>query len=149
MRIETEELYFKSREEMIESIGEEYIEAVDNTEEIANKCNLFIDFGSFKFPHYEIPEGFNTIEDYLKKLVYDGIEERYSSGMTERILERVEYELSVINRMGYAGYFVVVWDFINYAKSRDIPIGPGRGSAAGSIVSYALKITDLCNDCSL
>ena len=143
MRIETEELYFKSREEMIESIGEEYIEAVDNTEEIANKCNLFIDFGSFKFPHYEIPEGFNTIEDYLKKLVYDGIEERYSSGMTERILERVEYELSVINRMGYAGYFVVVWDFINYAKSQDIPIGPGRGSAAGSIVSYALKITDL------
>lgn len=143
MKIQTTELYFKNRDEMLESIGNEYIEAIDNTEEIANKCNLFIDFGSFKFPFYEIPKNFNSIEDYLKKLVYDGVQERYSSGMTENILERLEYELSVINKMGYAGYFVVVWDFINYAKKNNIPIGPGRGSAAGSIVSYALKITDL------
>lgn len=143
MRIETEELYLKSREEMIESIGEEYTEAVDNTAEIAGKCNLSIDFGTFKFPYFEVPTCVKTIEEFLRKLVYKGLEERYPSGLTETMVERVEYELSVIIKMGYAGYFVVVWDFINYAKLNRIPVGPGRGSAAGSIVAYALKITDL------
>ena len=143
MRIETEELYLKSREEMIESLGEEYIEAIDNTEEVSNKCNLSIDFGTFKFPYYKLPTCVKNIKEFLRKLVYLGLEERYPSGLTEKMLERVEYELSVINKMGYAEYFVVVWDFINYAKMKKIPIGPGRGSAAGSIISYALKITDL------
>ncbi|WP_300394143.1 DNA polymerase III subunit alpha, partial [Fusobacterium sp.] len=143
MRIETEELYLKSREEMIDSLGEEYLEAIDNTIEISNKCNLSIDFGTFKFPYYKLPTCVKNIEEFLRKLVYLGLEERYPSGLTEKMLERVEYELSVINKMGYAEYFVVVWDFINYAKEKGIPIGPGRGSAAGSIISYALKITDL------
>lgn len=143
MRIETEELYLKSRDEMISSLGEEYIEAVDNTIEISQKCNLSIDFGSFKFPYYEVPTCAKTPEEFLRKLVYKGLEDRYPSGLTESMLERVEYELSVINKMGYAGYFIVVWDFIAYAKNNRIPVGPGRGSAAGSIVAYALKITDL------
>ena len=143
MRIETEELYLKSREEMIASIGEEFTEAVDNTAEVSAKCNLSIDFGTFKFPYFQVPSCVKTIEEFLRKLVYRGLDERYPSGLTEKMVERVEYELSVINKMGYAGYFVVVWDFINYAKQQRIPIGPGRGSAAGSIVSYALKITDL------
>lgn len=143
MRIETDELYLKSRDEMIASLGEEYIEAIDNTSLVATKCNLNIDFGSFKFPYYELPTCVKTIEDLLRRLVYLGLEDRYPSGLTERIVERVEYELSVINKMGYAEYFVVVWDFITYAKQHDIPIGPGRGSAAGSIIAYALKITDL------
>lgn len=143
MRIETEELYLKSRDEMIASLGEEYTEAVDNTAEISGKCNLSIDFGSFKFPYYQVPTCVKSIEEFLRKLVYKGLEDRYPSGLTEKMVERVEYELSVINKMGYAGYFIVVWDFINFAKSNRIPIGPGRGSAAGSIVAYALKITDL------
>ena len=143
MRIETDELYLKSREEMMESLGEEYAEAVDNTALISSKCNLSIDFGSFKFPYYELPKCVKNTEEFLRKLVYVGIEERYPNGLTEKILERVEYELSVINKMGYAEYFVVVCDFIHYAKENGIPIGPGRGSAAGSIVAYALKITDL------
>ena len=143
MRIETDELYLKSRDEMIESLGEEYTEAVDNTGEIAGKCNLSIDFGTFKFPYFQVPTCVKTIEEFLRKLVYKGLDERYPSGLTETMVERVEYELSVIIKMGYAGYFVVVWDFINYAKLHKIPVGPGRGSAAGSIVAYALKITDL------
>lgn len=143
MRIETDELYLKSRDEMIASLGEEYTEAVDNTAEISGKCNLSIDFGSFKFPYYQVPTCVKSIEEFLRKLVYKGLEDRYPSGLTEKMVERVEYELSVINKMGYAGYFIVVWDFINFAKSNRIPIGPGRGSAAGSIVAYALKITDL------
>lgn len=143
MRIETDELYLKSREEMIESLGEEYTEAVDNTALVSSKCNLSIDFGSFKFPYYKLPKCVKNTEEFLRKLVYVGIEDRYPNGLTEKILERVEYELSVINKMGYAEYFVVVCDFIHYAKENGIPIGPGRGSAAGSIVAYALKITDL------
>ena len=143
MRIETDGLYLKSRDEMIASLGEEYTEAVDNTGEIAGKCNLSIDFGTFKFPYFQVPTCVKTIEEFLRKLVYKGLDERYPSGLTETMVERVEYELSVIIKMGYAGYFVVVWDFINYAKLHKIPVGPGRGSAAGSIVAYALKITDL------
>ncbi|MEF9933039.1 MAG: DNA polymerase III subunit alpha [Cetobacterium sp.] len=143
MKIETEELFLKSREEIIESIGEEYIESVNNSEEIAEKCNLKIDFGGFKFPKYEVTDGSASIEEFLRKIVYKGLKERYPNGLTEEIVERIEYELDTIEKMGYAGYFVVVWDFIDYAKKNKIPIGPGRGSAAGSLVAYSLKITDL------
>ncbi len=143
MRIETDELYFKSRQEMIDSLGEKFIKAINNTEEIANRCNLDIEFGKFKFPYYELPENFKTSNDYLKSLVYSGLEERYPFGISKEILERAEYELSIINRMGYSEYFIVVWDFINFAKTHNIPIGPGRGSAAGSLVAYSLKITEL------
>lgn len=143
MKIETEELYLKNREEMIEALGEEYIEAINNTCEISDKCSVQIEFGKFKFPHYVIPIEFKNIEAYLKYLIYEGLKNRYPLGFNKEIIERVEYEISVINKMGYAGYFVVVWDFINFAKEKGIPIGPGRGSAAGSLVAYALKITEL------
>ncbi|WP_426709010.1 DNA polymerase III subunit alpha [Cetobacterium sp. SF1] len=143
MKIETQELFLKSREEMIESLGEDYIEAINESEKIAEKCNLNIDFGTFKFPHYEIPTCVKNIDDFLKKLVYMGLTKRYPDGIKEEVLERAEYELNVIKEMGYSGYFVVVWDFIDYGKKHNIPIGPGRGSAAGSIVAYALGITQL------
>ena len=120
-----------------------YLEAVNNTIEIAERCNVNIEFGKFKFPEYEIPSCVKTIEEFLRKLVYFGLSKRYPHGLTISVLERVEYELSVIEKMGYAAYFVVVWDFIDYAKRNRIPIGPGRGSAAGSLVAYALRITEL------
>ena len=143
MRIETEELFLKSREQVLGQLGEKYIEAVDNTIVIAERCNVDIEFGHFKFPDYKIPTCVKTIEAFLRKLVYLGLSKRYSHGLTKSIVERVEYELGIIEKMGYAGYFVVVWDFIDFAKRKNIPIGPGRGSAAGSLIAYALGITQL------
>ncbi|MBC2851383.1 DNA polymerase III subunit alpha [Cetobacterium sp. 8H] len=143
MKIDSKELFLKSREEMIDSLGEKYIEAINQTEEIANRCNLKLEFGELKFPKYEIPSCSKNAKDFLRKIVYKGLSERYPSGLNEELLKRVEYELDVILKMGYEEYFIVVWDFISYAKGKNIPIGPGRGSAAGSLVAYALKITDL------
>lgn len=143
MRIETTELYLKSRAEMIASLGEEFIEAIDRTEEIAERCNLNLEFGELKFPHYEIPSCVKDAKEFLCKIVFQGIYKRYSLGVTEEVLKRVEYELKTIIDMGYEEYFIVVWDFISYAKSKNIPIGPGRGSAAGSLVAYLLGITEL------
>ncbi|MGL4402766.1 MAG: DNA polymerase III subunit alpha [Fusobacteriaceae bacterium] len=159
MKIETHELYFKSREQMsgvslfftqeyILGKGNEVLrvaleKALDTTLEISERCNLEIKFGEFKFPKYPLPSGFNSIESFLRDRVFHGLSLRYPDGYPESVTERAEYELSVINRMGYAEYFIVVWDFIRYAREQNIPIGPGRGSAAGSLVSYALKITDL------
>lgn len=142
MKIDTDQLYLKSREQMLRNLGK-YEGAIENTLEISAKCNLEIEFGVFKFPEYKIPQGEESIESYLKKLVDLGLEKRYGVPINEDIRERVDYELDVINKMGYAAYFVVVWDFIDYAKRNDIPVGPGRGSAAGSIVAYALGITEL------
>lgn len=143
MKIETKELFLKSRMEIINSLGEEFIDAIDITEEIAEKCNLNLEFGELKFPKYEIPNCVKTPGEFLRKIVYKGLSQRYPSGLSEELLKRVEYELEVILKMGYEEYFIVVWDFIYYAKGKNIPIGPGRGSAAGSLVAYALKITDL------
>ncbi|MEG2220774.1 MAG: DNA polymerase III subunit alpha, partial [Cetobacterium sp.] len=143
MKIDSKELFLKSREEMIDSLGEKYIEAINQTEEIANRCNLKLEFGELKFPKYEIPSCSKNAKDFLRKIVYKGLSQRYPSGLNEELLKRVEYELDVILKMGYEEYFIVVWDFISYAKGKNIPIGPGRGSAAGSLVAYALKITDL------
>ena len=143
MKIETKELFLKSRMEIINSLGEEFIDAIDITEEIAEKCNLNLEFGELKFPKYEIPNCVKTPGEFLRKIVYKGLSQRYPSGLSEELLKRVEYELEVILKMGYEEYFIVVWDFISYAKGKNIPIGPGRGSAAGSLVAYALKITDL------
>lgn len=143
MRIETEELFLKSREQILEQLGEKYIEAINNTTIIAEKCNVDIEFGHFKFPNYKIPTCVKTIEAFLRKLVYLGLSKRYPHGLTQSIIERVEYELRIIEKMGYAGYFVVVWDFIDFARRKNIPIGPGRGSAAGSLIAYALGITQL------
>jgi DNA polymerase-3 subunit alpha len=142
MRIETDQLFLKSREQILEDLGK-YEGALENTVEIASKCNLELEFGVFKFPEYEIPNCVKSIGEFLRKLVYQGIKKRYASDPGKEVLERVEYELDVINRMDYAGYFVVVWDFIYYAKNNKIPVGPGRGSAAGSIVAYTLGITEL------
>ena len=143
MRIETEELFLKSREQVLGQLGEKYLEAVDNTIIIAERCNVDIEFGHFKFPDYKIPTCVKTIEAFLRKLVYLGLSKRYPHGLTKSIVERVEYELGIIEKMGYAGYFVVVWDFIDFARRKNIPIGPGRGSAAGSLIAYALGITQL------
>lgn len=143
MKIETEELFFKSREQIIDSVGEEYIEGVDETENIAKRCNLELEFGKLKFPKYELPAGYKNAKEYLKELVFEGLSKRYPMGINETILKRAEYELEVIFKMGYEEYFIVVWDFIAYAKKNNIPIGPGRGSAAGSLIAYALKITEL------
>lgn len=143
MRIETQGLFLKSGEQMFFELGDKYEEAINNTVEIANSCNIDIEFGEFKFPTYEIPTCVKSIEAFLRKLVYFGLSRRYPLGLTETVVERVEYELNVIEKMGYAAYFVVVWDFIDFAKKNNIPIGPGRGSAAGSLVAYALNITQL------
>ena len=142
MSFETNDFYIKSPEEM-----EEYFknipEALENTLEVANKCNVEFEFGHTILPNYDVPEEFKTHYDYLKKLCDDGLQKKYGDAITQEILDRAEYELSVIKKMGYVDYFLIVWDYINYAKSQGIPVGPGRGSGAGSIVAYAIGITDI------
>lgn len=142
MRIDTEEIYFKSREQMSERLGK-YKGAIENTVKIAKRCNLEMEFGKFKFPDYKVPEGETSVESYIRTLVYEGMKKKYGDSPSEEIVKRTEYELGVIINMGYSAYFIVVWDFISYSKKNNIPIGPGRGSAAGSMVAYLLGITDL------
>ena len=148
MRYEGGQYFVKSEEEM-KGLFPYAWEAVENTQRIADRCHVDIEFGVTKLPKYEVPEGYDSWS-YLNKLCYDGMEERYGkdleaqAGSTGQSLrERLDYELSVIRSMGYVDYFLIVWDFINYAKMNGIMVGPGRGSAAGSIVSYALKITNI------
>ena len=140
MRYEGGQYYVKSEEEMRELFS--YIpEAIDNTAKIAERCNVEIEFGVTKLPRYEVPEGYDSW-GYLNHLCSEGFKERYPED--DGILkERLEYELGVIKSMGYVDYFLIVWDFINFARSHGIAVGPGRGSAAGSIVSYCLKITNI------
>ena len=140
MRYGEGQYYLKSPEEMLEKFP--YVkEALENTHKIAERCNVEIVFGDQKIPKYDVPEGY-TAFTYLEKLCMDGIKERYRP-VTDELYERLKYELNVINNMGYVDYFLIVWDFINYAKENGIAVGPGRGSAAGSIVSYCLKITNI------
>ena len=149
MRYEGGQYYVKSEEEM-KGLFPYAWEAVENTQRIADRCHVEIEFGVTKLPKYEVPEGYDSWS-YLNTLCMQGLQERYQEederealekiGMT--LKERLDYELSVIRRMGYVDYFLIVWDFINYAKSNGIAVGPGRGSAAGSIVSYCLHITDI------
>ena len=145
MRYEGGQYFVKSEEEM-KGLFPYAWEAVENTQVIADRCNVEITFGETKLPHYEVPEGYDSWT-YLNKLCSDGLQERYGEGSEEDSLRtlraRLDYELGVIRTMGYVDYFLIVWDFINYAKQNGIPVGPGRGSAAGSIVSYCLKITDI------
>ena len=147
MRYEGGQYFVKSEEEM-KGLFPYAWEAVENTQLIADRCNVEIKFGETKLPHYEVPEGYDSWT-YLNKLCDDGLAERYGDGNQpagatgQTLRERLDYELGVIKRMGYVDYFLIVWDFINYAKSNGIPVGPGRGSAAGSIVSYCLKITNI------
>ena len=142
MRFQTDDFYIKSPEEM-KDYFKNIPEAIENTVEIANKCNVEFEFGHTILPNYDVPEKFETHYDYLKKLCDDGIQKKYGENTTQEILDRAEYELSVIKKMGYVDYFLIVWDYINYAKSQGIPVGPGRGSGAGSIVAYTIGITDI------
>ena len=140
MRYEGGQYYIKSEEEMRE-LFPYALQALQNTQRIADRCQVEIEFGVTKLPKYDVPEGYTSWE-YLKKLCYDGLAARYPDA-GQQLKERLEYELSTIRSMGYVDYFLIVWDFINYARTRDIMVGPGRGSAAGSIVSYCLGITSI------
>lgn len=139
------EFYIKSKDEMRQAFAwmddDTFEECVKNTEEIAGKCHIEIELGNAPLPHYDVPEGY-TNETYLEHIVYEGLKKRYGE-ITPELKERVDYELRVINKMGFPAYFLITWDFIHYAKTHNIPVGPGRGSAAGSVVAYALEITDL------
>ncbi|MFQ6114528.1 MAG: DNA polymerase III subunit alpha, partial [bacterium] len=143
LRYTTEQIYFKSQEKMVEAFSE-YPEAVAMTSEIADNCNVILNFDATYLPQYHIPgnETAHTLEEYLKKLAFEGAKKRYDT-VTPEIESRLRHELDIINKMGYAGYFLIVMDFINYAKSQGIPVGPGRGSAAGSLASYCLGITHI------
>lgn len=135
--------FFLRSEEQMRDLFKDYPEAIENTKKIAEMCNVELEFGNLHLPYFAIPDGF-TNSSYLKKLVFDGLENRFSNDdRLEEAKERCEYELSVIEKMGYVDYFLIVWDFIRFAKSQGIPVGPGRGSAAGSIISYCLEITDI------
>ncbi len=140
MRYEGGQYYCKSEEEM-RTLFSYATEAVDNTQKIADRCNVEIEFGVTKLPKYDVPEGFDSWT-YLNKLCLEGFEHHYPKD-DGTLKERLTYELDVIHTMGYVDYFLIVWDFIHYARSQDIMVGPGRGSAAGSIVSYCLGITNI------
>ncbi len=134
------EFYVKSGEEMRERFS--YVpEAVDITGEIAARCRVELDFSTLHFPDFELPEGYTT-DSYLRELCMKGLPSRYPEP-SEEVMKRMDYELDVISKMGFSSYFLIVWDFINYARNNDIPVGPGRGSAAGSIVSYLIGMTDV------
>ena len=140
MRYEGGQYYVKSPEEMAQ-LFPYALEALENTHKIAQRCHVEIEFGVTKLPKYDVPEGY-TAWDYLNELCRKGLEERYQP-VTEELRERLDYELSTIRNMGYVDYFLIVWDFIKYARDNDIMVGPGRGSAAGSLVAYTLGITQL------
>ena len=140
MKFETDEFYIKSREEM-EQLFPNNIDALDNTVKIAERCKVDFEFGKYHLPMFDVPDGY-TAKEYLQKLCDDGFKKRYPND-DGTIKERLQYELDMISKMGFVDYFLIVSDFIAYAKNNDIPVGPGRGSAAGSIVSYCLGITDL------
>ena len=140
MKFQTDEFYLKSEEEL-RQLFPNCPEAFDNTVAIADRCNLEFVFNEYHLPSFPVPEGF-TNEEYFRKLCMDGFRERYSDP-PESYVERLEYEIGVISRMGYVNYYLIVWDFIRYAKEQGIPVGPGRGSGAASIVAYCMHITEV------
>ncbi|OIO38273.1 MAG: DNA polymerase III subunit alpha [Candidatus Omnitrophica bacterium CG1_02_49_16] len=140
VRFQTDEFYFKSAQEMKEKF-KDTPDAIENTVRIAERCNLALDFTKTHVPEFIPPVG-KTLEAHLRELTVEGLKERYQP-LTETIQKRVEHELDVIQKSGYVSYFLIVWDFVRFAKQKGIPVGPGRGSAAGSVVSYALGITDI------
>ena len=149
MKFPTDDFYIKSPEEM-KDYFRNIPDAIENTVKIAEKCNVEFEFGNTVLPNYDVPSEFATHYDYIEKLCSDGLIAKYGDENTKSIKElpqdvqqRAEYELSVINKMGYVDYFLIVWDYIHWAKSQNIPVGPGRGSGAGSIVAYAIGITDI------
>ena len=148
MRFDTDELYIKSPEEMSDYFSN-VPDAIENTVKIAEKCNVEFEFGHTILPNYDVPEGFETHYDYIEYLTKEGLIKKYANkneeyeNLPQEIRDRAEYELGVIKKMGYVDYFLIVWDYINYAKTHGIPVGPGRGSGAGSIVAYSIGITDI------
>ena len=139
----TPELYFKSADEM-RALFPDHPEAISNTLEVADRINLALEFGVSKYPEYPMPEG-KTREAYLRELCYKGLHDRFGerAGTDTELVKRLDYELGVLERAGFVSYLLIVWDFIHFAKQRGIPVGPGRGSAAGSLAAYVLGITDI------
>ncbi len=137
------ELYFKSPDEM-RALFPNFPDAISNTVAIAERCNLELEFGRAKYPEYPAPEG-KTREAYLRELCYRGLHERFGdrAGTDSDLIKRLDYEVDILERTGFVSYILIVWDFIHFAKGRGIPVGPGRGSAAGSLVAYVLGITDV------
>ena len=139
------EFYVKTPEELRDSFrwmdSAMFDECIQNTVEVAEKCHLILEMGKSPLPHYEVPPG-HTVESYLDLKVHEGLKKRYGD-IPQEIEDRVKYELGIIEQMGFSAYFLITWDFVHFAKTHDIPVGPGRGSAAGSVVAYALEITDL------
>ena len=138
---ETEEFYLKSEDEM-RPLFVDCPDAVDNTALIADRCNVEIEFGNTKLPNFDVPDGYNHYE-WFEKLCREGFEKRYGKDAPKEYVERLDYELETINKMGYTDYYLIVHDFVNYAKTHDIPVGPGRGSGAGSIAAYSIGITGI------
>jgi len=141
MRYGSDEFYLKSGDEMAERF-KDYPGACASTLEIAERCDVSLDFGDYKLPSYPVPDGF-TEDSYLRDLCEQGIARRYGAEPGQEVIERLDFELGVIGEMGFDAYFLIVWDYVKFAKDNGIAVGPGRGSAAGSIVSYALSITDI------
>lgn len=145
-RFENNEFYIKTTEQLRDMFkwmdADLFEDCIKNTNDIADKCNFEIELGKSPLPKYPIPPEFPDEKAYLEHLVNEGLMKRYTN-ISDDLKKRVRYELEVINQMGFAAYFIITWDFINYAKTNGIPVGPGRGSAAGSVVAYALEITDL------
>ncbi|MBN3039678.1 MAG: DNA polymerase III subunit alpha [Candidatus Omnitrophica bacterium] len=139
-RFNSDTFYFRTPQEM-KTIFKEIPESINNTIEITQKCNLTIDFSKIHLPHFPIPEG-ETEDGYLRKIALENLPSRYDD-IDDKVKERLEYELSVIKKTGFSSYFLIIWDLVKFAKENHIPVGPGRGSAAGSIISYILKITDV------
>ena len=140
MRYEGGQYYVKSEDEM-KALFPYALQAIENTQKIADRCHVEIEFGVTKLPHFEVPDGYDSWT-YLNKLCHEGLVQRYPKNH-EELLPKLDYELGVIQKMGYVDYFLIVWDFINYARMNNIPVGPGRGSAAGSLVSYTTGITNI------
>ena len=140
MKFETDEFYFKSAREMA-ALFPDCPEALENSVRIAERCHVDFSFELIYLPLYELPEGKNE-DEYLRELCLEGLQKRYPA-VTAELTERLEYELAVIRQMGYSSYFLIVWDLIRFARQNNVPVGPGRGSAAGSLVAYCLMITDL------
>ncbi|MFN3698891.1 MAG: DNA polymerase III subunit alpha, partial [Dictyoglomus sp.] len=141
LRFKTNEFYFKSPEEM-EAVFKEVPEAIENTFQIADKCNVELPLNNIVLPLFEVPEG-ETLDSYFERLCWEGAKRRFGKDIPQEIKERLTYEIAIIKQMGFSGYFLIVQDFVNYAKNRGIPVGPGRGSAAGSLVAYVLGITNI------
>ena len=141
MEFQTDEFYLKSTDEMYDLFSM-VPEACENTNKIAEQCNFEFTFGETKLPYFKAPDGMEN-QEYFEKLCWEGLERRYPGEVTDALKERLSYEINVVKTMGYTNYYLIVYDFINYAKSRDIPVGPGRGSGAGSLAAYCVGITDI------